>query len=84
MSLADVSLSDNACRYFASCHLLIFQIPSTIEAEKSYNPFLRTRESDLLGSLKIAVDSAGFVSDKVRAEGLAECRARKDAFKYRS
>ena len=62
---------------------MCLQVPSTIEAEKTYNPFMRTHEASLLSALKMNVDAAASSSssnDQLRAAALAECRVRKDAF----
>jgi hydroxyacylglutathione hydrolase len=59
--------------------------PSTIGAEKLYNPFLRTQDDKLLAALQLKPTTTAantFVSrSQLRIVALAECRARKDAFR---
>ncbi len=50
--------------------------------EKTYNPFLRTGEDALLKAMSVEKPREG-VSDELRAQTLAEIRARKDKFKYK-
>lgn len=58
--------------------------PSTVAEEKSYNPFLRTREGSVLTSLGYdATESAGADITDLRSKALAEIRHRKDSFNYK-
>ncbi|RUS91802.1 hypothetical protein EGW08_000373 [Elysia chlorotica] len=58
--------------------------PSTIEEEKSYNPFMRTAEESILRSLGIVEDGEfQQPSNEIRAKALMELRERKDQFKYK-
>ena len=62
--------------------LCFFQSPSTIGAEKDYNPFLRTSQATIQQAVGIEVD-AELEPDIIRAKTLGEVRARKDKFKYK-
>lgn len=55
--------------------------PSTVGAEKSYNPFLRTGDEALHAALRIKPSSGSKSLSQLRAFVLAECRARRDMFK---
>ncbi|PIK44805.1 putative hydrolase PNKD [Apostichopus japonicus] len=58
--------------------------PSTVAEEKSYNPFLRTREGSVLTSLGYdATESAGADITDLRSKALAEIRHKKDSFNYK-
>ncbi|KAL5007657.1 hypothetical protein ScPMuIL_016463 [Solemya velum] len=58
--------------------------PSTINEEKSYNPFLRTAEESILKALgHVHMKDFERPSDAVRAKALLEIRERKDQFKYK-
>jgi len=57
------------------------QCPSTIGAEKLYNPFLRTGDEALCAALRIKPSSTSKSLSQHRASVLAECRVRRDLFK---
>ncbi len=59
-----------------------FQCPSTLDEEKSYNPFLRVHLPGVLQSLEIE-NSENLEYNQLRTRALAECRRRKDQFKYK-
>ena len=65
---------------------LLFQCPSTLKEELSYNPFLRTSNEIILKKAGMipGEDLTEFTSpgDDVRAEALKEIRDQKDKFKY--
>ena len=61
---------------------VLFQCPSTLSEEKTYNPFLRTGEEALLKAMAIEKGKDG-INDELRAQILAEIRVRKDKFKYK-
>lgn len=56
--------------------------PSTIEEERSYNPFLRTAEPGILEAVKVT-EFEQPVSDETRAKILREIRTLKDSYKYK-
>lgn len=57
--------------------------PSTIAEEKSYNPFLRTKEASLMQSIGFDISEAGSNVNEIRGKALAEIRHRKDKFCYK-
>ena len=63
------------------CSIISLQCPSTIGAEKLYNPFLRTDDKALQVALQINPSSRFKSANQLRTFVLAECRARKDVFK---
>ena len=69
-----------------SCMIyFLFQCPSTLKEELSYNPFLRTGEESILKAAgMITGEGTDFVTpgDEIRARALKEIRERKDNFKY--
>ena len=73
--------------FFAfKCFFYIFQCPSTLKEELTYNPFLRTNEEVILKAAGMITGGEGaeFVApgDDIRARALKEIRERKDNFKY--
>lgn len=55
--------------------------PSTVDEEKSYNPFLRTDHQDIMEALGITANGDED-QHQVRAKALAELRVCKDKFSY--
>lgn len=56
--------------------------PSTIEEERSYNPFLRTSERSVIEAVSVGSEIEDGVSDETRAKILKEIRTMKDNYKY--